>query len=217
MAVQQRRAREKQQRRQQILGAAKAVFSARGFLGATMEEIAEAAELGIGTLYLYFRSKEELYVSLLLEAMDLFSAELETIRASSRAPEEKVRAVWEFFYRYYQAYPDYYRMLMFLHREGVPASLSREVIDEINRRAARNFRLAAAIVREGMEAGVYRRGRPREVVDLLWSLMMGLVQLAETRRNLGVEAGTIEELHRNALVLVEQGLRAPGTGAAARR
>jgi AcrR family transcriptional regulator len=142
--------------------------------------------------------------------MEIFSAELEAIRASSRAPEEKVRAVWEFFYRYYHAYPDYYHMLMFLHREGVPASLSREVIDDVNRRAARNFRLAAAIVREGMDAGVYRRLPPRQVVDLLWSLMMGLVQLAETRRNLGVEVGTLEELHRDALALVEQGLRAQG-------
>lgn len=114
----------------------------------------------------------------------------------------------EFFYRYYQAYPDYYRMLMFLHREGVPVSLSREVIDDINRRAARNFRLAAAIVREGMDAGIYRRLRSREVVDVLWSLMMGLVQLAETRKNLGFEVGTLEELHRNALALVEEGLRA---------
>lgn len=218
VAVQQRREREKQQRRQQILSAAKGVFSARGFSGATVEEIASQAELGIGTLYLYFRSKEEIYVSLLLEGMELFSAELERIKASQQSPPDKLRAVWDFFYRYYLTYPEHYKMLMFLHREGIPASISGDVIAEINLRAARNFRLAADIVRDGMDAGTYHRGRPREVVDVLWSLLMGLVQLAETRKNLGLEVGALEELHRKAFAWVEQGLRtpaaAPGPGEA---
>ncbi|MDL1898122.1 helix-turn-helix transcriptional regulator, partial [Anaerolineae bacterium CFX7] len=63
----QRRERERDARRQAILAQAKSVFAERGFLNATVEEIAERAELAVGTLYRYFQSKEEIYVSLLFE------------------------------------------------------------------------------------------------------------------------------------------------------
>lgn len=80
----QRRERERDARRQAILAQAKSVFAERGFLNATVEEIAERAELAVGTLYRYFQSKEEIYVSLLFEAMNIFYDRIETIRASAR-------------------------------------------------------------------------------------------------------------------------------------
>ena len=61
-------------------------------------------------------------------------------------------------------------------------------LQELNHRAGRNFALAAAIVKEAMEARIYREGNAREVVDILWSMFMGLVHLSETRENLGWRA-----------------------------
>jgi TetR/AcrR family transcriptional regulator len=73
-----RRARERRQRREAILHAAEAVFLDRGPAAATMDEVAEAAEVSKGTLYLYFRSKDELFVALshrpLHEVTDRFEA-----------------------------------------------------------------------------------------------------------------------------------------------
>ena len=60
MGIQERKEREKERRRQQIMVAAKRVFSEKGFNKATMEDIAHEAELSPGTLYLYFKNKEEL-------------------------------------------------------------------------------------------------------------------------------------------------------------
>ncbi len=62
MGILERKEKEKQQRRDDILGAAKEVFFSKGLMSATMDEIAEKAELSKGTLYLYFASKEELYL-----------------------------------------------------------------------------------------------------------------------------------------------------------
>jgi len=64
MAVSTRRQREKAQRRAQILDAARAVFLQKGFLLTTMDEVAAEAELSKGTLYLYFKSKDDLFVAL---------------------------------------------------------------------------------------------------------------------------------------------------------
>ncbi len=96
-----RRQRERKARQQLILESAKYVFAKRGFQNATVEEIANRAELAVGTLYRYFQSKEEMYVSLLFAAMDLFRQTIEATQDSAAAPDEQLRAVWRFFYDFY--------------------------------------------------------------------------------------------------------------------
>ena len=70
MTVAQRRRRERQQRRAQILEAAQTVFTERGLAAATMDQVAAAAEVSKGTLYLYFRSKDELFMGLASEVAE---------------------------------------------------------------------------------------------------------------------------------------------------
>lgn len=203
-----RRERERGARRRVILDAAKAVFDERGFLNATMEEIAERSELAVGTLYRYFQSKEELYVSLLFEAMEMFRQGIESARGNGEPPNEQLRAVWRFFYAFYREQPESYRALMFLRNEGLSDVISADVIQEINQRAGENFRRVAEIVQSGVDAGLYRADLDaRGVVDVLWSLLMGLALLIETRRNLGARANMLETLHREAFEWLERGLR----------
>ncbi|MGA2324747.1 MAG: TetR family transcriptional regulator [Bryobacteraceae bacterium] len=52
-----------------ILDAARRVFARKGFSGATVDEIAEAAGLAKGTVYLYFRSKREIYLAALKQGL----------------------------------------------------------------------------------------------------------------------------------------------------
>lgn len=62
-----RKERERLRQRQEILDAALGLFSERGYHNVSMQEIAAKAEFAMGTLYRFFRSKEELYRELLLE------------------------------------------------------------------------------------------------------------------------------------------------------
>jgi len=55
MGIKERKEREKERRRQQIIIAAKRIFSAKGFNKATMEDIAKEAEISPGTIYIYFK------------------------------------------------------------------------------------------------------------------------------------------------------------------
>ena len=209
MSTQKRRERERHARREQIVEAAKEVFGEKGFMAATAEEIARRAEVAVGTLYLYFKSKEEMYVSLLFEGLDLFRQELERIQGLPLRPDEKLRAFWDFLYTFYARYPAYYRIVSFLHTAGLREAVSRDLLEEVKRRTGRNFSLAARLVRQGMMAGIFRPGDPREVVDFLWALLTGLVQLMEIRRNLGLAVGDLAELHKNAFALIEDGLSQP--------
>lgn len=66
----QRKERERETKRQEILSAARKVFAAKGFTNATLDEIAAESEFAKGTLYNYFKSKEELFLSIIGSMLD---------------------------------------------------------------------------------------------------------------------------------------------------
>jgi AcrR family transcriptional regulator len=72
MSVAERRLRERQERVERILNGALKVFARRGLKDATVDEIAAAAELGKGTLYYYFSSKEDLLEALVMATADQY-------------------------------------------------------------------------------------------------------------------------------------------------
>ncbi len=72
-----RREREKERQRGEMLTAALDLFSERGYHGVSMHEIAKRAEFAIGTVYKFFRSKEDLYKALMMETAAEYHALLE--------------------------------------------------------------------------------------------------------------------------------------------
>lgn len=67
-----RKEREREARREAILDAAAEVFSQKSFYEATLDEIASAAELAKGTLYNYFKDKQDIFLSLILTGSQQF-------------------------------------------------------------------------------------------------------------------------------------------------
>ncbi len=207
MGTAERRLREKSQRRRNILEAAARVFKSKGFFNATMEEIANEAELSVGTLYLYYKSKEELYISMVFEAMDVFYEHLHKILNEPLKPHRKIKKVWEFFYRFKLNYPIYFNILLLLNNRGFTEWISKDIIDEINRKSGKNFHLAEEIIVECMKAGIYKKMNPRTIVDILWSTFIGLVQFIETRNNLGLKIKNPAGIFEEAFSLIEKGLK----------
>jgi len=86
-----RRQRQRHDREQRILAAASALFSGRGYTETTMQEIADSANLAVGTLYNYFRTKPELLAAILRrEIRGLLAAGGKILAHASPDPEEAV-------------------------------------------------------------------------------------------------------------------------------
>ncbi len=207
MGTAERRLREKNERKRNILEVAARIFKSKGFFNATMEEIANEAELSVGTLYLYYKSKEELYISMVFEAMDVFGEHLHKILNESLKPDRKIKKVWEFFYKFKLNYPIYFNILLLLNNREFTEWISKNIIDEINRKSGKNFHLAEQIIIQCMDAGIYKRMNPRTIVDILWSTFIGLVQLTETRSNLGLRIKNPAKIFKESFNLIEKGLK----------
>lgn len=98
LAENRKRARsddEKEARKAAILTAAREMIAESGFDGVTMSGLAKRAGFAKGTLYLYVRSKEELFLALFCAAMDDFVARIEAIEAPDRIAVEMTRAALE--------------------------------------------------------------------------------------------------------------------------
>src|SRR6056297_2970000 len=97
MGIHERKKREKQKRRKDIINAARKVFSIKGFNSATMEEIASEAELSPGTIYLYFKNKEELHTSLSIDILKYLSIQIHKVVNLDICVEEKIERFRDVF------------------------------------------------------------------------------------------------------------------------
>jgi TetR/AcrR family transcriptional regulator len=123
MGIAERKEREKQLRRDEIILAAEKVFFSKGFDYTTMDHIAEEAELSKGTLYLYFKSKEDLHMAVARKSIRL----LRTITLKATEGEgnaiEKLGRMGRATIEFSRKDPDRMRAIMTLE-EMEPSTLS---------------------------------------------------------------------------------------------
>lgn len=110
MSVTQRRHREREARVSSILDAALKVFTTRGLHDGTMEEIAEAAELGKATLYYYFPSKETILSALVEKTIEHHFDGIREAAQGASNPLEAASAIIRGFAANYERTPDLFRL-----------------------------------------------------------------------------------------------------------
>ena len=102
MSVQERHRRERRARGQAILTAAAKVFAKHGLEGATIEMVAREAEVAVGTIYLYYSSRDDLYLNLIADRAEQLRARYLGIFARRLEPLDELKAIAS-------AYLDYLR------------------------------------------------------------------------------------------------------------
>jgi AcrR family transcriptional regulator len=169
----------------EILEAARKVFARKGFEKATMDEIAEAAGVAKGTVYLYFQSKRDVY----LEALRCGFAGLaeETMRKMDAAPTaaEKIRAFVNTRVHYAEQNRDFVAIYHAEFGNMRAACLNKE----FRALYVRQAKALAAVLRQAAELGQIRPVRPDAAGFIVYEMTRGLV----TQRLLGYSNGTAEQ------------------------
>jgi len=176
MGILERKEREKERRRQQIMVAAKRVFSEKGFSKATMEDIAQEAELSPGTLYLYFKNKEELYASLSLRILQYLLLRIEHVNSMKPAgPDEKLKALMEVMYDVYEFDPLIIINMFHLQSSDTLKNLSPQLLEEIKDLTGKSMGSIAQILKDGVSQKLFIECHPVALADTLWSLFSGVI------------------------------------------
>jgi AcrR family transcriptional regulator len=203
--AQERKAQERQARRRRIQDAARTVFAERGYSGASIELIARAAQLSVGAIYLYFRSKEDLYVSLIEDALTVFDVEMTQVREHAEV-STRLRDTWSLLVRWAERDAEGPRILRLLAQPAVRPQLSDDVVAAVSQGLGRIQDHIGACIADGIHAGVYRQVNAREVADLAWSVLLGSLDAAEMTSNLGMAADPLVVRAERGLSLIESAL-----------
>jgi AcrR family transcriptional regulator len=99
-------------RRAAILNSARTVFARQGYADTVVEDIARQAHIGKGTLYLYFPSKEQVYLAALLEDAQRLDHDTRAGMAAANTWQEKLRAYIEIRLRYFDEHQDFLRIYL---------------------------------------------------------------------------------------------------------
>jgi AcrR family transcriptional regulator len=207
MGIQERKEREKERRRQQIIIAAKRVFSGKGFNKATMEDIAKEAELSPGTLYLYFKNKEELYASLSLRILQYLHIRVSHVNNEiNLSPNEKLHALTEAMYDVYDFDPLIIINMFHLQSSEILKNLSKPLLAEIKALSQKSIGAIATIFKTGIDQGIYVDRHPMALADIFWSMFSGVVLWEASKKVLSSDKDYLKSTLATAFELFERGI-----------
>jgi len=207
MGIRERKEREKERRRQQIMVAPKRVFSLKGFNRATMEDIAKEAELSPGTLYLYFKNKEELYASLSLRILQYLLMRIEHIHKEPRLDiPGQMEALKNAMFDVYDFDPLIIINMFHLQSSDTLRNLSAELLDEIKDLSRKSLGAIASIFEAGIKAGVYVDKHPIALADIFWSLFSGVVLWNTSKKIIDEEKDYLKDTLGIAFDLFARGI-----------
>ncbi len=178
MGIVERKEREKQMRRDLILQASEAVFFEKGLRGATLDDIAEKAEVSKGTIYLYFSSKEDLYYSLMTNGLSLLLKIFQDTKPEERNSQDALVGFSKAYFKFSQEQSYLFKMLAAVENPVVSEQVSPEVFSKLEEMSDNVLSYAAQFVQKGIEGGEFRKDvSAYNAVIIFWVSLSGILNL----------------------------------------
>lgn len=171
MGVKERKERQKTEMREAILSAALKLFSDEGYDNVTMRKIADKIEYSVGTIYLYFKDKGEIFYELHNRGFaEFYKRQLSVQRIKD--PIERLKAHGEAYIQFAMEYPEYYDV-MFISRTPSKEIKKSEHWEE----GERTYEILKLNIKQAMEAGYFKNVDLDVAAFSLWSFVHGISAL----------------------------------------
>jgi len=165
------------------MNAARKVFSINGFMKTTMEDIAREAELSPGTLYLYFKNKDELYASLSVDVLEHLYEKLKIVFIKeAQNPKSRINDLKQTLYDIYEVDPLILLNLFHLQSSDILKNLTPPMLTTIRDLSMNSLDIISKVFAEGVENKTFIEQQPKMLTDVMWSLFSGLVLWEESKR-----------------------------------
>lgn len=172
MGVKERRAREKEQLQQQILGAARELFVNEGYENVSMRKIADKIEYSPTTIYLYFKDKADLLDSVCQETLLTLLNTLDELKKDKSDPVETLRKSGQVYVAFGLKYPQDYK-LTFVIRPQFQKGLGLQE-GSIGEKV---FNYLREMVAECIQQQIFRQVDTETTSQVMWSAVHGITLL----------------------------------------
>lgn len=172
----------KEDKYNKIIETAEKLFFENNYEEVSMSKIAKNAGIAKGTLYLYFSSKQDLYFSIVVKALDIIEDTIKKNVSKAKNGLEKVVSMGRGYIEFYNDYPDYYSLIA--DYEGQKAKISTEdpLVKLSYSKSKQLFDYLKKLIQLGIKDKSIRKDiDPEKFAMVLWSQTTGLVQQVKLR------------------------------------
>lgn len=185
MGVAERREREKQQRKKQAVKAAMEIYDEEGYYAITMEKIAERAELSRAALYLYFKNKDEIFISAIKAYMEYFYSLLQDVYNRRESIEGGLlEELWKCFIKFYEKDPVVFNASMYFHQNEAIRNLPDDLRELLYKAGSDAVTYQHKIMEYGVEKKIFCECNPRTLAEVIWSSFLGVMQVERSKREI---------------------------------
>lgn len=212
MGVLERKEREKIQRRNVIIDAAERVFFKEGIENASMDQVALEAELSKGTLYLYFKSKEELYKAIVIRGFIALKRKLKEAVIPTETGLQNVKAISKAYIEFSKQHLGYFNAILYYQNDQFD---KRNMDSQHSIESLEGGNAVIAVLINAIKKGIEDKSinphiNPIEVAFVLWSQITGLLQVIQRKMRIITYYYKIKDadLLDNYFYLLEKSLKA---------
>lgn len=196
MRTEKRRQKERERRKRDILRVARGLFLEKGYSNVTVERIAQKAALSKGAIYLYFRSKEEIYVQILMHDIEKFHEKVTHIFSEERPASVIIADFTDFYINFFLVDKELFRILMSFMLHTSPLAFTEEMNVKVIQETNKTVSMIEKILLQGIDTGEFnlQKEEIRRVRNAFWGLLNGIISL---HLFVGKEANREERIRTN--------------------
>ncbi len=183
MGLNDRRLREKLKRRKQILDAARALLFEKGLKATSISQIAKVAELGVGTIYFYYKSKEEIFAELQEEGLELLYTKIRQSHGPEDSPGVILKNTAISLLQFSEGSKDYYDIINYF-LSSPEILLSQELKIKVDRHGGKIISFVVRVVKAGIQSGQFTPVEPKRFTIMFWGALQGLIQYKKMKTTL---------------------------------
>jgi TetR/AcrR family transcriptional regulator len=158
-----------------IRDAAEQLFLSRGYSATTMEDLAEEADVAVGSIYAHFASKEGVYSALIERALDLDKQYCDEGFNAGELPAERLFGLAEGYLRFAREHPGYFQLFRFPPPDRPGAELTPRATARVAQRVEDETARMTEEIQKMIDEGIGRPVDAESTARFLWAAWEGVI------------------------------------------
>jgi AcrR family transcriptional regulator len=172
----------REERKEQILSSALHQFATKGLFATKIKDIAEAVGMAQGLVYHYYKSKDEIYIELIKNALDKMNMAVISLKETPLPPHEKIKMAIEQLLRTIESSDDFTQTCRLIAHATNSTAIPDDAKKLIEQKRDIPYREIAKIIADGQKEGTIVKADPDGLAVVFWTSINGLAIYKATRQ-----------------------------------
>lgn len=173
----------REERKEQIKAEALRQFATKGLFATKIKDIAEGVGMAQGLIYHYYKSKEDIYVELVEDALDKMNIAVFMLKDLPLAPHEKIRLAIVELLNTIESSDDFTQTCRLITQAANSTAIPENAKKLIEEKRDIPYQEIAKIMADGQKEGTIIKADPNELAVIFWTSINGLAIYKATRQN----------------------------------